>query len=70
MYKLYAFHPVSASRKKIENVILQVQFSPLHPGKGQIATPRKALQIKYPTPRSERGGRMLKFQFELCISLQ
>ena len=40
-------------KKKIENVILQVQFSPPHPGKGQIATPGKALQIKFPTPQSE-----------------
>ena len=51
MYKLYAFHPFSVSEKKIENVILQVQFSPLHPGKAQISTPGKVLQIKFPTPR-------------------
>jgi len=43
-------------KKKIENVILKVQFSSLHPGKAQISIPGKTLQIKFPTPRWERGG--------------
>ena len=55
--------------------------SPPHPGKGKIPTPRKALQIKLPTPRAQkidtypafarermagRGG-VLKFRFDRRI---
>ena len=42
-----------SDRKKKWNQTLPVQFSPPHPGKSQIPTPGKALQIKFPTPRAQ-----------------
>ena len=42
-----------SDRKKTWNLTLPVQFSPPHPGKSQIPTPGKALQIKFPSPRTQ-----------------
>ena len=57
--------------KKNLNLTPPVQLSIPHPGKGQIPTPGKALQIKFPTPRSQKivkflgfARRMLKFPFD------
>ena len=41
-----------------------VQFSSPHPGKGQIPTLGKALQIKFPTPRTQKVVKCLGFARE------
>ena len=44
----------SLPRKKNLKPALLVQYSPPHPGKGEIPTPGKALQIKFPTSRVQK----------------
>ena len=45
---------LATSAPEKENLALPVQFSPPHLGKGQIPTPGKALQIKFPTSRAQK----------------
>ena len=52
IYSLSSKHVSDFSARKTKHLTLPVQFSPPHPGKGQIPTHGKALQIKFPTPRA------------------
>ena len=41
-------------QKDIWNLTIPLQLYSLHPGNGEILTPGKALQIKFPTPRAQK----------------
>ena len=74
IYSIASKHVSDFSARKRKNLTLPVQFSPPHPGKGQISSPGKALQIKFPLPEHRKWsnardlpGGMLKFRFDRRI---
>ena len=53
IYSISSKHVGDFSARK-NKLTFPVQFSPPHPGKGQIPTPGRPCKIKFPTPRAQR----------------